>query len=154
MNICLIGSTRFMDKYLSVNRELSIGGHVVYSVATRSSSADYKFQENEHNKEGRIVPDPNALTEDEKETLDLVHLVKILRSDLVVLITDSTGYIGQSTRREIKWCLMHQKQIMLPQHIKGMKDALESLQGSIREAVAEAAGIDLKTHIDVSKIKI
>lgn len=140
MNICLIGSTRFLEKYYEVNRQLTLGGHVVYSVSVPSSSS---LQKN---------PTAANVTDDEKETLDLVHLQKILRSDLCVLITDATGYIGTSTKREIKWCLMLGKQVMLPEHISGLQ--MEKVHESIKEAVAEVSGIDLKTKLDRSKFKI
>lgn len=104
MKICLIGSSRFMDKYLEVNRKLSLAGHVVYSIATRSTSAEYQ---------------PNSidpLTPDEKETLDLVHLQKILESDECFVITDETGYVGESTRREIKWASMNGVDVYAGEH--------------------------------------
>jgi hypothetical protein len=89
MKICLIGSSRFRDKYDEMNKRLSLGGHVVYSIA--------------------MVSTGNTLEPDQKETLDLVHLRKIQESEAVVLITDEDGYIGESTRREIKWATMLSK---------------------------------------------
>ena len=99
MRITLTGSTRFMDQYNAWNRWLTLRGLVVYSVAT---SVKHDF-----------VP-----TDDEKETLDLVHLLKIYNSE-AVLVIDCTrmpldisdvqitdAYIGDSTRREIKWAKM------------------------------------------------
>lgn len=105
MKICLIGSSRFMDKYLEVNRKLSLAGHTVYSIATRSTSADYSAE-----------AFGEKLLADEKETLDLVHLHKISESDECFVITDETGYVGESTKREIKWAMMHGIDIFAGDH--------------------------------------
>ena len=110
MKITLCGSTRFMDQYHAWNRWLSLQGHVVYSVAT-SIKGDF---------------DP---TDDEKETLDLVHLLKILNSDAILVIDClrmpedykynvdrekwdllTETYTGESTRREIKWAKINYKE--------------------------------------------
>jgi hypothetical protein len=136
VKIALIGSTRFMDQYLAVNRQLSIGGHVVYSVATRSSSAEYKGD----------AP-PQQLTDEEKETLDLVHLLKIQNSDLVVLTTDRDGYIGASTKREIKWSLMLGKQVILPEHVKDFREIEVGWRNWLKEALIKESPIDLTTRV-------
>lgn len=88
--VCLIGSTKFQDEYKRVNQLLSKMGYVVYTVACFGHGDD-------------------KLTADEKETLDLVHLTKILESDQVVVITNDESYYGDSTRREMKWAKMHGK---------------------------------------------
>ncbi len=88
--VCLIGSTKFKEEYKRVNIELSKRGYIVYSVAGFGYSGD-------------------TFTDDEKDTLDLVHLAKILQSDRIVICTDKTNYIGDSTKREIKWAKMFSK---------------------------------------------
>lgn len=93
MNICLVGSTKFKDLYEQTNLALTKLGHVVYTVSAMGHADN--------------VP----LTKDEKETLDLVHLAKIMNSDEVVWVTDDTNYIGDSTRRELKWAHMLGKQV-------------------------------------------
>jgi len=98
MKICLIGSTRFMDLYREWNRRLTLAGHVVYTVATISSSAAAQH-----------IKAEAFITDDQKETLDLVHLRKIQESDAIVLITDQTNYVGFSTKRELKWARMLRK---------------------------------------------
>ena len=85
MKICLIGSSRFKDLYDAYNRELTLAGHVVYSIAMVSTS------------EG------SSVTVEEKLILDLVHLRKIQLSDTVVVVTDDRRYVGESTRREFLW---------------------------------------------------
>lgn len=81
MRITLCGSTRFRDHYEALNRELSLKGHTVYSVACFGHSGD-------------------ELSQKEKATLDAVHLDKIDNSEAIVVI-NVDGYIGDSTRREI-----------------------------------------------------
>jgi len=110
MKITLCGSTRFTDQYIAWNRYLTLRGHVVYSVA---GSAKHGWE----------------ITDDGKETLDLVHLLKILNSDTILVInclllpedatlpradrTVAVGamYTGVSTKREIKWAKMLSKKV-------------------------------------------
>jgi hypothetical protein len=109
VKICLIGSTRFMDRYHEANRKLTLAGHIVYTVAMISSRE-------------RGIDGPNISAAD-KEWLDLVHLVKIQESDAVIVIgctlDEITGnhsvdtYIGESTRREIRWAALNQKEIFM-----------------------------------------
>jgi|HubBroStandDraft_2_1064218.scaffolds.fasta_scaffold04216_6 uncharacterized NAD-dependent epimerase/dehydratase family protein len=140
MKICLIGSTRFMDRYREVNRLLTLGGHVVYTVATISSSLAHE----------NIKAEEQGITEDEKETLDLVHLLKIQNSDAIVLITDATGYVGFSTKREIKWALMIGKQVILPEHVKSFSTVISGFYDWLKAAIEEASPIDLKSKIKLS----
>lgn len=99
MKLCLIGSTRFMKEYVEANRELTLKGHVVYTVAMMSTESLMK------------ETTESPITDAEKQILDLVHLKKILESDGVVLITDHTKYIGFSTKRELQWAQMNKKHI-------------------------------------------
>lgn len=106
MKICLCGSTKFKDDYIRINRELSIKGHTVISVAT-------------------FVHQPGEeLTEDEKIKLDLVHLNKILMCDAIYIVgtferaspivgfsPSTRSYIGESTKREICWASMNGKKV-------------------------------------------
>ncbi len=115
MRITLCGSARYMDQFHAWNKWLALHGHTVYSVATSVK--------------GTWTP-----TEDEKETLDLVHLDKILNSTAVLIIDclrmpdewavgvaeRRTGawehavaqYTGESTKRELKWAHIHRRVIM------------------------------------------
>lgn len=95
MKICLCGSTKYKDDYQTMNLALSKSGQVVYSVAGFGHSGD-------------------DLTAEEKETLDLVHLQKILFSDIIIVVGESSPgvpYIGDSTRREIKWAEMNERPV-------------------------------------------
>src|SRR4051812_17282493 len=120
MKITLIGSSRFAEKYREVNRKLSLAGHIVYSIATTSTSAD-----------GFDPLEPH-----EKETLDLVHLKKITESEECFVITDQTGYVGESTRREIKWAPMNGIEVYtgdhyLNHHLCGKGDLQHNVQSHL-----------------------
>lgn len=103
MKLCLIGSSRFMNEYREANKALTLAGHIVYTVAAISTS---------------ISGGEYGITKDQKEILDLVHLRKILESDAVVLITDKTGYYGESTRREIRWASLINKDLYFPEDVR------------------------------------
>lgn len=96
MKITLCGSTRFKDEYRNANAHLTLAGHIVYSVAIWSHS-DLR------------EPTPN-----QKEHLDLIHLIKIMESDAIVVVgrdTEGKPYIGESTKREIQWAKLLGKTI-------------------------------------------
>lgn len=92
MKITLCGSTKFMDEFEKWNRDLTVAGHVVYTVMA-SVHGDYKP------------------TEKEKEQLDLIHFAKIVHSDAIVVL-NKDGYIGFSTRREIKWAKIMERIVL------------------------------------------
>jgi hypothetical protein len=98
MKITLCGSTRFKKEYQEANTRLSQAGHIVYTIAWA--------------KEDESAATPGqAMDPITKETLDLVHLGKILNSDSILIVHDGSRYIGDSTRREILWAQMHGKGI-------------------------------------------
>lgn len=107
MKICLIGSSRFIDQYREVNRQLTLAGHIVYTIAAISTQLQERVKAEE------------VITLEEKETLDLVHLRKIQESNVVVLISDETGYYGESTRREIKWAQILGLGVLMPDDLLG-----------------------------------
>lgn len=79
--ITLCGSTKFRAEYELWNKRLTLAGFLVYSVAGFGHSGD-------------------VFTPEEKERLDHIHIAKIDASHAIVVI-NSGGYIGESTRREI-----------------------------------------------------
>lgn len=91
MRITLCGSTRFKDDFNKWNHKLAISGHTVYSLSLFGREAT------DIGKEGNDI-----VSENEKVTLDLVHLDKILNSD-AILVINKNGYTGFSTKREIQW---------------------------------------------------
>lgn len=101
MRITLCGSTRFEQQFHDLNHALAIKGHTVYSLSI------FARQESDTGKEGKRV-----ISDEDKIVLDLVHLDKILNSDAVVVI-NADGYQGFSTKREVLWARMQQKEIYL-----------------------------------------
>lgn len=99
MRITLCGSTRFKSTFEEWNHKLALKGHTVYSLSL------FARQESDVGKDG--VP---IISEEEKITLDLVHLDKILNSD-AILVIDVDGYIGFSTTREIEWARIQDKDV-------------------------------------------
>lgn len=81
--VCLCGSTRFKDAYISENARLTLEGKIVLSVGLFAGSGD-------------------AVNEEQKQMLDVLHLRKI---DLAheVRILNVAGYVGESTLREIDY---------------------------------------------------
>lgn len=91
--ITLCGSTRFKDDFERVNKELTLGGNIVISVGCFGHAGD-------------------VFTEDQKVMLDDIHKRKIDMADAIYVI-NKDGYIGESTKSEIKYALEHNKPVML-----------------------------------------
>lgn len=91
--ITLCGSTRFKEDFERVNRELTLLGNIVISVGCFGHSGD-------------------TFTEEQKVILDDIHKRKIDMSDAIYVI-NKDGYIGDSTRSEIKYAIAHGKQVIL-----------------------------------------
>ncbi len=95
MKICLCGSTRFRKQWMDANARLTLAGHVVYSVAMMTHA----------------LGEDQAVTVADKAVLDAVHMQKILESDVVVLVSDETGYFGESTQRELAFAQISDKTV-------------------------------------------
>lgn len=91
--ITLCGSTRFKEDFERVNRELTLLGNIVISVGCFGHSGD-------------------TFTEEQKVMLDDIHKRKIDMADAIYVI-NKDGYIGDSTRSEIKYAIAHGKQVIL-----------------------------------------
>ena len=78
--VCICGSIRFADEMRAANRDLTFAGAIVVA----PGEAD------------------EAITDEQKAALDVLHLRKIDLADLV-LIVNPGGYVGESTRREIAY---------------------------------------------------
>lgn len=85
--ITLCGSTRFKKEYEEVNRVLELADWVVLTVAS------YYHSERSADLRAWILKN--------KRRLDRLHLAKIELSQAIVVI-DVGGYVGSSTRSEIK----------------------------------------------------
>lgn len=95
--ITLCGSTKFRDDFNRLNRDLSLQGHVVYSVAFF------------------VHTEAEAVTPNEKLLLDSIHMRKIAESDRIHVVNPG-GYIGESTRREIYFAKVMDKTITFEEY--------------------------------------
>lgn len=78
--VCICGSARFVDQIRAANRELTFAGAIVVAPGEAGS----------------------VITADQKTALDALHLRKIDLADRVLVVNPS-GYIGESTTREIAY---------------------------------------------------
>lgn len=81
--ICICGSTKFKEEINEANKALTLEGHIVLAPSVFGHSGD-------------------AITEEQKEELDKLHLQKIRMADKV-LVVNPNGYIGSSTKKEIEY---------------------------------------------------
>lgn len=89
--VVLCGSTRFRDEFTEANRRLTLEGAIVLAPGVFGHSGD-------------------PLTEADKIRLDSLHFRKIELADEVYVVNPG-GYIGDSTRAEIKYAEWHDKPI-------------------------------------------
>lgn len=82
--LTLCGSTKFKKEFEAINKQLTLEGNIVYSVAFFGHA------------------DNIPLTDEQKKLLDEVHKKKIDNSD-GIFVLDVDGYIGESTKSEIKY---------------------------------------------------
>ncbi|HBG8070081.1 TPA: hypothetical protein KRF88_002659 [Clostridioides difficile] len=99
--ITLCGSTRFKNEFIEVQKSLTLEGNIVISVGLFGHSGDSEVWEN---------MDEGTLTRT-KEMLDDMHKRKIDMSDAIYVINVG-GYIGDSTKSEIKYAKEHGKDII------------------------------------------
>ncbi|MDQ2087955.1 hypothetical protein RBH29_16115 [Herbivorax sp. ANBcel31] len=93
--ITLCGSTRFKDEFLKVQKELTLGGHIVISVGF-FEHADSEFKD--------------VITPEIKVMFDDMHKRKIDMSDGIYVI-NKNGYIGESTKGEIEYAIKTAKRV-------------------------------------------
>ena len=91
--VTLCGSTRFSEAFRKANLDETLAGRIVLSIG-----CDFKSD------------DALGLTEQDKQRLDELHLRKIDLCD-EVLVLNVDGYVGASTRNEIKYAAYHGKRI-------------------------------------------
>jgi len=85
--VCLCGSTRFGEAFQEANLRETVAGKIVLSVGCDLKS-DHELWPDEETR--------NSL----KERLDELHFHKIELAD-EILVLNVSGYIGESTQREI-----------------------------------------------------
>ena len=89
--ITLCGSTKFKDKFMLVQKALTLAGNIVISVGLFGHSGD-------------------SITEEQKIMLDDMHKRKIDMADAIYVINVG-GYIGKSKRSEIEYAKEHGKTV-------------------------------------------
>lgn len=89
MIITLCGSTRYWETFRDVGLDLTMAGIIVLSIGI--STPDSMIHANPNSEQGKA----------QKEILDKLHKDKINLSD-EILVLNCDGYIGASTRSEIK----------------------------------------------------
>lgn len=97
---CLCGSTRFYDQIQQANYDLTMRGEIVLSVGF------YPHAKAEHG-HGEGVGHDSA----EKTALDELHKRKMDLADYVLVVSDETGYFGESTKGEIRYAVEHGKPV-------------------------------------------
>ena len=98
--ITLCGSTRFKKEYLEAQKRLTLEGNIVISVGLFGHAGDNEVYQGP-------VTDGVA---DMKRMLDDMHKRKIDMADSIYVI-NVNGYIGESTRSEIRYAAAHDKGI-------------------------------------------
>ena len=96
--VCLCGSTRFKDEINAANARLTMQGVLVISLGVFGHTD---------------LPDRDWTTgaSDDKRMLDNLHRRKIDLADEVLIVSDETGYFGESTQGEIRYALEHGKPV-------------------------------------------
>lgn len=98
--VCLCGSTRFYDAFQMANYNLTMAGEIVLSVGFYPHA---KAQHGHGEGVGHDSP--------EKVALDELHKRKIDLAGYVMVVSDETGYFGQSTAGEIAYAVEHGKPV-------------------------------------------
>ena len=101
---CLCGSTRYYDQFQQAYYDLTMRGEIVLSVGF------YPHAKAEHG-HGEGVGHDSA----EKTALDELHKRKIDLADYVLVVSDETGYFGESTKGEIRYAVDRGKPVRFTQ---------------------------------------
>jgi hypothetical protein len=98
--ICLCGSTRFSEAFRKANLEETLKGKIVLSIGCDMKSDDAL-----------------GLPPETKQILDQLHFRKIDLADEVKIL-NVNGYIGESTRNELKYAKSLNKKIIFLEEIE------------------------------------
>jgi hypothetical protein len=88
----LCGSTRFYEVFREQNLRLTLAGHIVLSIGCDTKSDT-----------DLIAAGAMEVTDGLKDRLDELHKRKIDLADDVLVVSDASGYFGESTRSEIEY---------------------------------------------------
>ena len=105
--VTLCGSTRFKDEFMNVQRELTLKGYIVISVGFFGHSKDAELWD-------KMDEETKVKT---KTMLDDIHKRKIDMADEIFVINVG-GYIGESTKSEIKYAENTGKKVNYLEEIK------------------------------------
>lgn len=94
--ITLCGSTRFPDAFALANMHLSLMGHVVIGLGMQGHADEPRG--------ARFLTSDGDESKPEKQGLDQLHFRKIDLSHGIYVVNVG-GYIGSSTKREIRYAL-------------------------------------------------
>lgn len=95
--VCLCGSTRFYAAFQEANYRETMAGRIVLSVGFYRPSPQSAGETVRHELHGENI----GCTPEEKIALDVLHKEKIDLAD-EVLVLNVGGYIGDSTRSEVR----------------------------------------------------
>lgn len=99
--VCLCGSTRFGAAFREANLRRTLAGEIVLSIGCDTKTdADLAAA-------AEFGGDPEAV----KADLDQLHKRKIDLADYCLIVSDETGYFGQSTAGEIRYAVEHGKPV-------------------------------------------
>ena len=93
--VCLCGSTRFMDAFFEAGWSETLAGRIVLSIGVCKHATDHGGE---------------ALGKEVVELLDELHKRKIDLAD-EVFILNVGGYVGDSTKSEIRYAIAHGKPV-------------------------------------------
>ena len=88
--VTLIGSTKFFNESMEVNRRLTFQGWIVLQCGSWGHS---------FHRYAAPLPDHSY------DMVKKLHYIKMAVSDCVVVVTDGSYYMGDSTRRELTFAL-------------------------------------------------
>lgn len=91
--ITLCGSTKFKDEFIAMLEILTLGGWIVLLPGYYGHCARF------------------PVSDEVKDTLDALHKKKIDMSDAIYVL-NIDGYIGESTRSEIEYATLNNKEII------------------------------------------
>lgn len=110
--ITLCGSTKFKDAFMREQKRLTLDGNIVISVGLFGHSGDEEAW---------------SCNGETKNMLDDMHKRKIDMSDGIFVINEN-GYIGESTKAEIRYALEHGKTIEFLEPIPADKGIIYDIQ--------------------------
>ncbi len=108
--VCLCGSTIFKEAFENANKNFTSSGAIVLSVGWFAHC------------------DSEPLSEEQKKELDELHLDKIRMADDVIFLNVG-GYLGESSLRELKFCVENNKIVWMLNPDKVPLEARRILDG-------------------------